>query len=434
MAVASKKKTIRLSGQLVNGPALKLLAGRERSGYIFAKQHGTRNWGKHHMDKVRIGIIGIGGMGSSHARYLSRGDVPDAALTAVCDTAAARRDWAKKDLGDKVAVFGEAEDLFKSGLVDGVLIATTHYTHPPLAVAAFKHKLHVLIEKPAGVYTKQVREMNEAAAASGRVFGIMYNQRTNPLYRKLKDLVQSGELGEIKRTNWIITSWYRSQSYYDSGGWRGTWGGEGGGVLLNQDPHQLDLWQWICGMPSRVRAFCGFGKYHAIEVEDDVTAYVEYPNGATGVFVTSTGEWPGSNRFEISADRGKVVVEEGKLTFWRLRVSERQFNRENKNGFGTPEAWKCEVPLPGSESGHKGITSDWVKAIRTGAPLLAPGCEGINGLQISNAMHLSAWTDGWVNIPVDEDLFLKHLQERIGASKINKKDEAKTMNVEGTFK
>ena len=294
--------------------------------------------------------------------------------------------------------------------------------------------LHVLTEKPAGVYTKQVREMNEAAAASGKVFGIMYNQRTNPVYGKLKSLVEAGELGELKRTNWIITSWYRPQSYYDSGGWRATWSGEGGGVLLNQDPHQLDLWQWTCGMPKRVRAFCAFGKYHDIEVEDDVTAYVEYENGATGVFVTSTGDAPGTNRLEVTGDRGKIVVESESVKFWRLRTPERQFNREYTGGFGAPEYWVCDVPIRESFTGHVGITSNWVGAILRGEKLLAPGEDGIKGLSISNAMHLSAWTDDWVNIPVDEDLFYEKIQERIESSKYSKPSPAaKTMNVKGTF-
>ena len=190
--------------------------------------------------------------------------------------------------------------------------------------------------------------MNEAAEKSGKVFSMMFNQRTNPLYQKVRELILSGELGEIKRTNWIITNWYRSQSYYDSGGWRATWAGEGGGVMINQSPHQLDLWQWTTGlMPRRVRAFSGFGKYHDIEVEDDVTAYVEYENGATGLFVTSTGEAPGTNRFEVAGDRGKIVVEDGKLTFWRLRQSEREFNREYQGGFGEPECWKIDIPVYG---------------------------------------------------------------------------------------
>ena len=386
------------------------------------------------MDKVRVGIVGIGNMGSAHAIYLFENQIQSAELAAVCDINPQRLEWAKNRFGDKVKLFEDAEAMFSSGEVDGVIIATPHYDHPPLAIAAFEKGLHVLCEKPAGVYTKQVREMNQAAEKSKKVFSMMYNQRTNPLYQKMRDLVQSGELGEIKRTNWIITDWYRSQSYYDSGGWRATWAGEGGGVLLNQCPHNLDLWQWICGMPVRVRAFLGYGKFHDIEVEDDVTAYVEYPNGATGVFVTSTGDAPGTNRFEITGDRGKLVAEDGKLTFWRLRVSERQFNKEYTGGFGAPECWKCEIPIVGRETAHQGITSNWVNAILKGTPLLAPGQEGINGLTISNAMHLSSWTDDWVEIPFDEDLFYEKLQEKIKNSTFKKNATSdKVLDVEGTY-
>ena len=385
------------------------------------------------MSKVRLGVIGIGNMGTSHVKHLKEGKVEGAELVAVCDTNPDRLKWVKENLGEEILTFENAEALFEARVIDAVFIATPHYDHPTLAIQAFKYDLHVLIEKPAGVYTKQVREMNEAAEKSDKVFGIMYNQRTNPLYQKLKDLIQSGELGEIKRTNWIITNWYRPQSYYDAGGWRATWEGEGGGVLLNQDPHQLDLWQWICGMPKRVRAFAGFGKYHNIEVEDDVTAYVEYENGATGVFVTCTGEAPGTNRFEVSGDMGKIVIEDGKMTFWRNRISERQFNEEYKGGFGQPECWKCEIPISGKTTEHVGIMNDWVKAIQQGTPLLAPGKEGINGLTISNAMHLSAWTDDWVDMPINEELFYEKLQERINNSTV-KKDitQNKTFDVSGT--
>lgn len=373
-------------------------------------------------------------MGSAHAVSLSEGHIPGGVLTAVCDVRPERLEWAKKTLGGEVALFSDTESFFAYGNMDAVLIATPHYDHPPLAVKAFKRGLHVLVEKPAGVYTKQVREMNEAAKASGKVFAIMYNQRTNPLYRKLRDLIQSGELGEIKRMVWIITNWYRSQSYYDSGGWRATWAGEGGGVLLNQDPHQLDLWQWTTGMmPKRIRAFCHFGKYHDIEVEDDVTIYAEYENGATGLFVTSTGEAPGTNRFEISADRGKVVIEDGKLTFWRNRIPERQFNAEYKGGFGAPECWKIEVPVQGKETAHPGIIANFVDAILNGTPLIAPGEEGIRGLTISNAAYLSTWTDGWVDLPLDEDLFCEMLQERIRNSAFKKKTAGDvTLDVRGT--
>jgi predicted dehydrogenase len=387
------------------------------------------------MNEVRIGIVGMGNMGWGHAKYLTEGKVKGAVLTAVSDSFEAKRKQAQEAFGDKVAAFDAAEAMFASGLIDAVLVATPHYDHPECAMLAFRHGLHVLIEKPAGVYTKQVRLMNEAAAASGKVFSIMYNQRTNPIYMKLRDLIASGELGEVRRTNWIITNWYRSQSYYNSGGWRATWAGEGGGVLINQDPHQLDLWQWTIGMmPTRVRAFCHFGKYRDIEVEDDVTAYVEYANGATGVFVTTTGEAPGTNRFEVTGDRGKIVIEDGKLTFWRLRVSEPEFNATFTGGFGAPECWKCDVPIHGESPEHMGITQNFVDAILHGKPLIAPGEEGIQGLTLSNAMHLSTWTDDWVDLPIDEELYYELLQERIRNSTF-KKDAAgdKVLSVGGTF-
>lgn len=385
------------------------------------------------MNKVRIGIIGIGAMGSNHAESLVTDKIAHAELTAVCDISGERLEWAKKKFGEQVKRFHHVDDFFNSNAFDAVMIVTPHYDHPSLAIRALQAGYHTLIEKPAGVYTKAVREMNEVAKKSGKVFGIMYNQRTNPLYRKVKDLMDSGELGELKRTVWIITNWYRPQSYYDSGGWRATWSGEGGGVLLNQDPHQLDLWQWICGMPKRVRAFMDFGKYHDIEVEDDVTAYVEYDNGATGVFITSTGEAPGTNRLEVTGDKGKIVIEDGKLTFWRLRVSERVFNREFKGGFGSPECWKCDIPIEGDNTQHVGIIENWTNAIRNGAELIAPGIEGIDGLTISNAMHLSAWTDRWVDIPLDEDLFFEQLTKRIEQSTFQKKqNDVGTLDVSGT--
>lgn len=384
------------------------------------------------MKKVRVGIIGIGNMGTSHARQLFDGQIPHAELGAVCDLNPERLSWAEQTFGDSVQRFETPEALFESKTCDAIFIATPHYDHPGLAIQSLESGYHTLIEKPAGVYTKAVREMNEVAERSDKVFGIMYNQRTNPLYQKVKDLIESDELGELKRTVWIITDWYRPQSYYDAGSWRATWSGEGGGVLLNQDPHQLDLWQWMCGMPKRVRAFMSFGKYRNIEVEDDVTAYVEYENGSTGLFVTSIGEAPGTNRLEISGDKGKLVVEDGKLIFWRLRTPESQFNKEFKGGFGSPEVWKVEIPTPGENSQHNGILKDWVNVILNGGELLAPGVEGINGLTISNAMHLSAWTDDWVDLPIDEDLFHEKLTERIENSTFTKESKDITLDVEGT--
>ncbi|RBP10774.1 Gfo/Idh/MocA family protein [Pseudocitrobacter faecalis] len=384
------------------------------------------------MKKVRFGIIGVGNIGTVHARYLLAGTVKEACLTAVCDNNPEKHATLRALVGEEIALFSDAQEMLQSGLIDAVIVSTPHYEHPRLSMMAMRQGIHTLCEKPAGVYTAQVREMNEFARGCNVVFGMMFNQRPNPLYQKVKDLIDSGELGEIRRSNWIITNWYRSQSYYNSGGWRATWKGEGGGVLLNQDPHQLDLWQWLVGMPVRVRAFCQFGKHRQIEVENEVTAYAEYANGATGVFITTTAEAPGTNRLEIAGDRGKVVVEEGKLRFWRLCESETEFNARWQNGFGEPECWEVTIPVAPECSDHHVITTNFAAAVLHGTQLLAPGQEGIHGLTLSNAMHLSTWTDNWVDLPLDEALFKQLLDERIATS-VDKNVESKTLDASGTW-
>ena len=386
------------------------------------------------MDKIRLGIIGLGNMGSTHAKNINGGKVPRMVLGAICDIAEARRDFAKKLYPD-VPVFDNAQALYESGTCDAVIIAVPHYDHPRLAIDAFKANLHVITEKPAGVYTKQVLEMNEAAAKSDKLFGIMYNQRTNPVYKKLKQMIEEGQLGEIKRVNWIITNWYRPQSYHDSCTWRSTWKTEGGGALINQNPHQLDLWQWLFGMPEKIMSHCSFGKYYDIEVEDDVTAFMQYENGMTGVYITSTGEAPGTNRLEIACDMGRVVVEDNKITFNRNVVGEREFNKNFTGIFGAPECWKCEVPADtsGGEQ-HVGIFKDFTSAVLRGTPLLAPGEEGINGLTISNAIHYSAWTGKWAdtkNFPHEE--FYELLQDKIAKSTVVKAEVQRTTATEGTY-
>lgn len=385
------------------------------------------------MDQVRVGIIGIGNMGSGHAKSITGGEIEGMKLTAIADINPDRLAWARASLPEGIALYDDAEKMMAGGKIDAVIIATPHYDHPTLAIKAFAHGLHVLSEKPAGVYTKQVRLMNEASEKSSVVFGIMLNQRTNCIYRKMKEIVASGELGEIKRTNWIITNWYRSQSYYDSGSWRATWAGEGGGVLLNQCPHNLDLWQWICGMPSKMQAFCHNGKWHDIEVEDDVTAYAEYPNGATGVFITSTADSPGTNRFEILLDGGKLVCENDKLMLYKNKIPERVWNATYKGGFGEPGYDVTEVETDGENPQHAGVLRAFAGAILHGTPLVAKGTEGIRGLMVSNAMHLSSWLQRPVELPIDEELFLSELQKRIATSRLKTNVSAKVLGVGGTF-
>jgi predicted dehydrogenase len=283
---------------------------------------------------------------------------------------------------------------------------------------AMKKGLNVLIEKPAGVYTKQVEEMNAVAKECNVVFGIMMNQRTNCIYRKMREIVKSGVLGEIKRTNLIITDWYRPQVYYDSGDWRATWSGEGGGVLLNQCPHNLDLWQWICGMPTKIHAKLHYGKWHDVEIEDDVSAYCEYANGATGVFVTTTGDTPGTNRFEITLEKGKLIAEDGVLKMWENEMTEKEFSKTNDNPFARPGFTYTEVETDGENPQHKGVLNQFADAILHGGELVARGEEGINGLTISNAMHLSSWLDKEIDLTnFDSELFYEELKKRIATSR-----------------
>lgn len=369
------------------------------------------------MSKIRLGVIGVGNMGRSHCKNIKEGKCPEIDLVAISDSNPKRIQAMKDDGYDNVTYFEDAEAMMDSGLIDSVLVAIPHYYHAEYAIMAMKKGLHVMVEKPAGVYTKQAREMNDVAKESDVVFGMMFNQRTNHIYRKAKELVSSGELGELRRVNWIITNWYRPQFYYDSGDWRATWSGEGGGVLLNQCPHQLDLLQWICGLPVNVQAFLKFGQWHDIEVEDDVTAYMEFENGATGCFVTSTGDAFGTNRLEIQLEKGKIVIENNEIKVWKFAMSEPEFSRTTENPFAKMEKTELEIETDGKNEQHYGVMNAFASAILRGEPLIANGEEGINGLMLSNAMHLSAWTESKVSLPIDEDVYYEELMKRVKTSK-----------------
>ncbi len=378
---------------------------------------------------LTLAIIGFGNMGSDHAMHIMDGKIDGVKLTAIGDNNPDQLAKAYSLYGDRLKYFHDINHLFASKQFDAVLIATPHYDHPHLVIKALKSGYHVLCEKPIGVDTKAVRELNEIASKHKYKFGIMYNQRTNPLYQKIKHMIDSKKLGEIRRSNWIITNWYRTQAYYDSNSWRATWNGEGGGVLLNQAPHQLDLWQWFCGMPQRIRGFCYFGKRRNIEVEDDVTIYAEYANGASGVFIASTTDCPGSNRLEITGSLGKIVVENDRLHHWYLDIPEQEYNRQtndqnfgNSGVFSTPEVHYQELSITDNQedsdiSEHCRLISNWAKAVCDDTPMLAAGVEAINGLMISNAAYLSTFIDDWVNLPIDEELFLQEFNKIRAKSK-----------------
>ena len=368
------------------------------------------------MKKVRLGIIGVGNMGSTHARWILEGKVPRLELAALCD----HKSEALRAFPD-VPGYARAQDLFRSGKVDAVLIATPHYDHTTLGIAALQAGFHVLVEKPISVHKADAERLIRAHTNKKQVFAAMFNQRTDPCYIKLRQLIREGELGTVRRVSWIITNWFRTQSYYDSGGWRATWAGEGGGVLLNQCPHQIDLWQWLFGMPEQVRAFCAIGRYHKIEVEDDVTAYFQYRNGTTGTFITSTGEAPGTNRLEVAAERGKVVIENGEFRFTRNEVEMSEFCRTHPGGFSQPPVWHVQIPLAGGNGPqHIGILQNFTEAILDKKPLIAPAAEGIHGVELANAMLMSSFLNKTIDLPIDAGAYEKLLKKKIATSKFKK--------------
>lgn len=364
---------------------------------------------------IRLGIIGMGGMGTMHARAVVAGQAPRMRLAAVCD-----RDAGRLDFGREVNAFSDPRELIRSGEADAVLIATPHYAHTSVGIEALDHGLHVLVEKPISVHKRDCERLIAAHRDRGQVFAAMFNQRTDPFYQKIRALIQGGELGEIRRVNWIMTNWFRTAAYYASGGWRATWAGEGGGVLLNQCPHNLDLLQWLFGMPASVRGFCRFGQYHDIEVEDDVTAYLTFKNGATGVFITTTGEAPGTNRLEIAAERGKLVCENDRLTFTRNEVEMSEFSRTAESGFATPPVWDVTIPISGHGEQHLGILKNFAAAILDGAPLIAPAEEGIHSVELANAMLYSTFTGKTVELPLDGKAYERHLKKLAASSKVKK--------------
>ena len=386
------------------------------------------------MEKVRFGIIGVGNMGSGHSKNLLAGKVENGVLAAVCDLKQSKLDAIKALEGaENVATFTDYKEMLASGLIDVVIVAVPHYYHPPIVIDALNAGINAISEKPAGVYTKQVKEMNAVAEKSDKMFGMMFNQRTNCVYRKMREMVQNGELGEIKRVNWVITDWYRTQDYYDSGDWRATWKGEGGGVLFNQCPHQIDLLQWIVGMlPEKIHSFCHFGKWHDIEVEDDVTAYMEFPNGATGVFVTTTADAPGTNRFEITGTKGRLVCEKNKLVFDKLVIDEREHCMTAK-GFAAPKYETIEVETDGKNDQHVGIMNNFANAVLGIEPLFVRGVEGINGVQMMDAMMLSTWLGKAVTLPIDDELYLEELNKRIATGRTKDEVADVVLDTEGTY-
>lgn len=371
---------------------------------------------------LRVGIIGVGTIGIAHATAIYNGEINGMELCALCDIDEERAKRLKEQFCG-IPLFSSSEELIKSGDVDAVIISTPHYFHMPIAQMALENGINVLCEKPIGVYTFGMDKLMQAHKQSGKVFSVMLNQRTNKLFREAKRILDSGEIGKIKRSVWIITNWYRTQSYYNSSSWRATWQGEGGGVLMNQAPHNLDLWQWLCGMPKSIYAICNNGKYHNIEVEDEATVYAEYESGASGVFITTTGDFSGTNRLEITGTKGTIVLEKGTLALKKFSSDENDFC------FGKCDKIEVEQSIIYDEeyNGHKSILQNFANAILKGEELIAPAEDAINELLICNASYLSSWTGERVEIPFDESKYLEILQKKVENS--TAKEQSLTKNL-----
>jgi predicted dehydrogenase len=369
------------------------------------------------MTKVRLGLIGLGNIGQHHATYLTAGKVSRAELVAVSDAFPAKLEKFKS-----LKTFTDGEQLLRSGLVDAVIIATPHYQHTTLGIAALERGLHVMVEKPISAHKADAERLIAAHERNPkRVFAGMFQLRAEPRYLKIQRLVHGGELGQIVRMSWIMTDWFRTEAYYASGGWRATWKGEGGGVLLNQCLHNLDALQWLLGMPARIRGFCQLGRFHDIEVEDNVSAYFEYPNGATGTFVSSTGEAPGTNRFEIIGTRGKLILENDQLHFIRNETDMLQFSKAAKLGFAKPEVWRVEIPFENAANGHAVLMQNFVNAILDQEPLIAPGAEGIHSVELANAILYSSLIEATIALPLDSAAYEQKLNALIAGSRVEKK-------------
>ena len=371
------------------------------------------------MDNVRIGIVGLGNIGQIHVNNLLEGKVERGVLTAVAD---AFPDKLPEYEAKGLKTFDSGEALIASGEIDALMIATPHFQHTTLGIAALEAGLHVMVEKPISAHKADAERLVAAAEARPELtFSGMFQMRVEPRYQKIRELVQGGELGDLIRVIWIMTDWFRAEAYYQSSDWRATWKGEGGGVLLNQCLHQLDALQWIVGMPSRVQSHIGIGKHHDIEVEDDVTCYLEYANGASGAFITSTGETPGSNRFEIAGTKGRALLENDKLIVTRNAVPSDEWSRTSKVGFQQPKTTVEEIPIPGAEDTHAKLVANFVNAILDGEPLIAPGASGIGSVELANVMVYSGLLGQAIDLPMDGAAWEAKLNELIANSTHEKK-------------
>ena len=381
------------------------------------------------MSVLRLGVIGLGNIGQQHIKHIQSGAVEECVITAL----SSRNDSHLTEMLN-AKHFTDYHDLIDSGLCDAVLIATPTMNHLEMGLYALKKGLHVLMEKPLGLSISQGDELL-AAAGPEQVFALMLNQRVAPVFAKMKEVIDAGSLGELQRTHWTMTNWFRPEVYFQVSDWRATWYGEGGGLLLNQCIHNIDIFQWLTGMPTAVNGFCGFGKYHNIEVEDEATAYFQYKNGATGVFVGSTGEAPGVNRLDIVGDKGMLSFDGEKLLFTENSPSTSQFNKETTDMFGQPSANKTDITPTETVNQHAIVISNFAQAILNNEALIAPAKQGLDSLAIANAILWSAWCGERITFPLDSNGYQKALDEKLSQSVLREKSDIKVnVDMEASYR
>lgn len=385
---------------------------------------------------IRTGIIGFGKQGSHYARMFFEGRIcHELKLTAIADINPVRLQWAREHAPKGTLFFDSADAMLSSGTIDACIIATPHALHPQNTIDALQHGIHVLCDKPAGVNSIQVEQMlKESERHPDLVFAIMFNQRTNCAFRKLREIVQNRTYGNVRRIDWTINTWFRSQLYYDSSDWRGVWNGAYGGTIIDQCPHQVDLWQWIFGMPDRVTCRMGFRSHHNIEVEDEVVAIMEYDSGVMGSFCVSTSVPNGENILRIHLDGANITVRGNSIFIEKFPLSVEEWEKTPHGLFDKPKAEvEVEIETDGKNLQHKGILKAWANAILGKGECVADGKEGINCVILSEAMYLSAFTGRTVSIPFDEDDYLDELSKRLASSERKKPVDNPLAPIEETF-
>ena len=357
---------------------------------------------------VRFAVVGFGSIGRTHFRTISGTAVPDGLVTALVTRQS-------DGLPDGIEVFRDVDTLLDAGVADVVVVATPTMDHEETSRKVLTTGCHLVVEKPMAMTVLGARRIIDARPSEA-VAAVMLNQRYHGTYRRIREIVKGGLLGRIHRFSWIMTAWYRPNAYFAVSSWRGTWPGEGGGALLNQGIHNLDILQWILGLPASVYARAGFGKFHSIDVEDEVTALFEYDDGLSGVLVVSTGEAPGTNRFEIVGDRGTLVFEADTI---RLAMTDRNVSEHratSRDLFESPNfTEQREVPAATANQ-HAEVFNDVVGAVSEGRPVATPLEDGVASIELANAILVSAWEDRRVDLPVDAVAYHEALERRIEAS------------------